>query len=120
MLKAITENYIMVRSIHLFSLLVLGIFTTSAWAVSEAAKIGANAGAMEYCRDNIASSDDRGKYNVVSLQALGEFNDLDSDDKLKALILKKAAGDGDYLGDPLDEDRCDGIRKLLFLRYAGN
>ncbi len=30
--------------------------------ISEAAKIGANAGAMKFCRDNIASDDDQSKY----------------------------------------------------------
>ena len=84
--------------------------------VSDAAKIGANAGAMAYCKDNIASEDDKGKYNLVAIKALKEFDDLNSGDKVKALVFRKAAEDGDYLGDPLTENRCDSIRKLLFLK----
>lgn len=88
------------------------------FAISDAAKIGANSGAMTFCKENIAASEDRGKYGLLGLKTLGEYNELSSEDKLKALIFKKSAEDGEYLGDPLTEDRCNSIRKLLFLRYS--
>jgi len=102
---------------RLFLVVVAAMAMSSASAAifSEAAKIGANAGAMNYCRDNVASEDDRGKYNLLAIKTLKQYDDLPSDDKLKALVLRKAAEDGDYLGDPLTEDRCDSLRKLLFL-----
>ena len=71
---------------------------------------------MTYCKDNIASKADKGKYNLLAIKTLKEYDDLDSDDELKALVFRKSAEDGDYLGDPLTEDRCDSIRKLLFLQ----
>lgn len=95
----------------------LALNSANADIVSDAAKLGANTGAMKYCRDKIASDDDRGKYNLLVLKTTEEYGDLDSDEKLKALVFRRAAEDGDYLGDPLTEDRCDSIRKILFLKY---
>jgi len=91
--------------------------TLQADGLSEAAKIGANAGAMEYCERRIAKGDDKSKYKLLSISTYKEFDLLGSSDKTKALIYKKAAEDGDYLGDPLDGDRCDSLRKMLFLKY---
>jgi len=96
---------------------VLGTSFVNADMISEAAKIGANAGAMDYCEKRIAKGDDKSKYKLLSLSTYKEFDDLDSSDKTKALVYKKAAEDGDYLGDPLDEGRCDSLRKMLFLKY---
>jgi hypothetical protein len=45
-----------------------------------------------------------------------KYDDLNSEDRLKALVFRKSAEDGEYSGDPVTEDRCDSIRKLLFLR----
>ena len=98
-------------------LTTLGTSFVHADVISEAAKIGANAGAMEYCEEQIASKDDRSKYKLLSISTYKEFDDLDSSDKTKALIYRKAAEDGDYLGDPLDEERCDSLRKMLYLKY---
>lgn len=105
------------QPIRLMIVLIAGFAMSHATAeiFSDAAKIGANAGAMNYCKDNIASEDDKGKYNLLAIKTLKEYGDLESDDKLKALVFRKAAEDGDYLGDPLTEDRCDSLRKLLFL-----
>jgi len=91
--------------------------TPQADVLSEAAKIGANAGAMDYCERQIAKGDDKSKYKLLSVSTYKEFDRLDSSEKTKALIYKKAAEDGDYLGDPLDGDRCDSLRKMLFLKY---
>ena len=90
---------------------------TGAMAVSDAAKIGANAGAMSYCKDKFASGDDKSKYDLLKIKTFGVYDDLDSDSKAKALLMKKAAEDGDYLGDPLTRDRCDSLRKMLYLKY---
>ena len=95
----------------------IGAASANAEVFSEAAKIGANAGAMKYCRDKVANSDDKSKYKLLAIKSAKEFDDLDGDDKIKALVYRKAAEDGEYLGDPLTEDRCDKVRKLLFLKY---
>jgi len=94
----------------------IAVGAASAEVFSEAAKIGANAGAMNYCKDNVASSDDRSKYKLLAIKALKKYDDLSSDEKVKALVFRKAAEGGDYLGDPLTEKRCDSLRKLLFLQ----
>lgn len=89
----------------------------NAYAISDASKIGANAGAMNYCYDHIASGKDRSKYRLLKLKTLEEYDRLDSGDRAKALIMKKAAEDGDYLGDPLNNSRCNSLRKMLFVKY---
>ncbi|AUW06511.1 hypothetical protein [Vibrio campbellii] len=89
----------------------------NAYAITDASKIGANAGAMSYCYDHIASSKDKSKYRLLKLKTLEEYQDLDSSDRARALVMKKAAEDGDYLGDPLDKSRCNSLRKMLFVKY---
>jgi hypothetical protein len=90
----------------------------SADVFSESAKLGANAGAMEYCEDNFANKEDKGRYKMIRLKLLGELGDLPDDQKAKAVILQKAAeDDGDYLGKELDADRCERLRKTLYLKY---
>ncbi len=93
------------------------LFTANAFAVSDASKVGANAGAMIYCYDNVADKDQRSKYKILKLKSYDEYKKLSDDDRGKALIMKKAAEDGDYLGDPLDKGRCDSLRKMLYLKY---
>ena len=105
------------KKILVMSVVIGAAFLTgSVWAVSEAAKIGANAGAMSYCKDKFEASE-RGKYNLLGIRTLEVFSDLDGDDKAKAMVMKRAAEDGEYLGDPLTERRCDSLRKMLYLKY---
>jgi hypothetical protein len=87
--------------------------------VSDASRIGANAGAMEYCRDNFMTDDDNGRYALLLAATTKDFGSL-GDDKSKALIMKKAAEDGEYLGDKLDAGRCESIRKILLTQYSIN
>ena len=90
----------------------------SADVFSDAAELGANAGAMAFCGDAFADDDDDGRYKLLELKLLEEFGDLPDDQKVKALVLKKAAeDDGDYLGKKLDRDRCTSLRKMLYLKY---
>ena len=85
---------------------------------SDAAKLGTNVGAMQYCADCCADDDDKKKYKLLRFKTLKEYGDLKSDEKAKALILRKKAEDeGEYLGKKLDKDRCDSIRKMLQLKY---
>ncbi len=100
--------------------LVSILFSDSVFAdiFSEEAKSGANAGAMNYCRGNFMTEDDNGRYNILALKTLEDFNDLSSADKVKALVYKKAAEDGDYLGKPLTQERCEDLRKLLYVQYG--
>jgi hypothetical protein len=43
---------------------------------------------------------------------------LTGETQAKALLVKKAAEDGDCLGRPLDRERCTSIRKLLVVKYS--
>ncbi|HAC64402.1 MAG TPA: hypothetical protein DCF68_12885 [Cyanothece sp. UBA12306] len=85
---------------------------------SEEAKLGANSGAMNYCRGNFMTEDDNGRYNILALKTLEDFNRLSSGDKVKALVYKKAAENGDYLGEPLTQERCENLRQLLYVQYG--
>ena len=53
----------------------------------------------------------------VFSEAAKRYDDLDRGDKRRALVTRKAAEGGDYLGDPLTKQRCDSVRRLLFLEY---
>ena len=103
-----------VMTIALMTPMMLSL--AAAEVFSEAAKIGANAGAMKYCRDRVASKGDRSKYKLLAIKTAKIYDDLDSDEKVKALVYRKAAEDGDYLGDRLTESRCDSLRKILFVK----
>ncbi len=104
-------------------LIVVGAFMImashfSAELFSDAAKPGANIGAMQYCEDNLADGDDKKKYKLLKLKTLKKYDELETDEKPKALIYrKKAEDDGEYLGKKLDKDQCDSIRKMLQLKY---
>jgi hypothetical protein len=85
---------------------------------SDAAELGANTGAMAFCGDRFADDDDDGRYKILRLKLLKEYDALPDDQKAKALVLKKAAeDDGEYLGKRLDKDRCTSLRKMLYLKY---
>jgi hypothetical protein len=86
--------------------------------ISDESKLGANAGAMSYCRDNHMTEDDNGRYNILAIKTLQDFDRLSSRDKVKTLIYKKAAEDGDYLGEPLEQKRCEDLRQLLYIQYG--
>jgi hypothetical protein len=103
--------------VTLGSVVMFVMGTATADVVSEPAKIGANAGAMKYCKDKADPGDDRGKYNLLAIEAAKRYDDLDRDEKRRALVTRKAAEDGDYLGDPLTENPCESLRKILFVEY---
>lgn len=85
---------------------------------SDAAELGANTGAMQYCGDKFADDDDDGRYKFLRIKLLKEFDALPDDQKAKALVLKKAAeDDGEYLGKRLDKKRCTSLRKMLHIKY---
>jgi hypothetical protein len=108
---------IAIRILIVVGLLMITAGPVSAKVFSESAKLGANTGAMKYCADNFANGNEK-KYKLLRLKTLKEYDGLESDEKAKALILRKAAEDkGEYLGDKLDKKRCDSIRKILQLKY---
>ncbi|MGR5145180.1 hypothetical protein ACQKP8_01375 [Photobacterium alginatilyticum] len=81
---------------------------------SNAAKLGANAGAMQYCKKIDASN--QGKYNLLGIKTLKEYEQLDTGDRTKALVYrKKAEQKGIYLSEPLNKERCRKIRRTLHL-----
>lgn len=95
--------------------------TATCAQVSDASKLGANVGAMEYCRDNFMTDDDNGRYGLLVAATTKDFSNLSEDgDKTKALLMKKAAVDGDYLGKPLDAGRCESVRRILLTQYGIN
>lgn len=109
------------RAPALTSFAIFLLTMTAAADVSDASKLGANAGAMEYCRDNFMTDDDNGRYALLIAATTKDFGNIaESEDKTKALLMKKAAEDGEYLGDPLDAERCDSVRKILLTQYAIN
>ena len=61
----------------------------NAYAITDASKIGANAGAMSYCYDHIASSKNESKYRLLKLKTLREYQDLYRSDRTKVLVIKK-------------------------------
>ncbi len=93
------------------------IGSQQAQAISDAAEVGANAGAMSYCGDKFSDKDTKSKYKLLKLKTYEAYDNLDSGDRAKAIILKGKAEDGDYLGKPLTRDRCDSLRKMLYLKY---
>jgi hypothetical protein len=111
------KNFILSLSISFLSLFSIAN-AVYADLISDEAKLGANAGAMNYCRDNFMTDDDKGLYNILALKTLEDFNRLSSGDKVKALVYKKAAEDGEYLGEPLGQIRCVELRQLLYIQYG--
>ncbi len=110
----------MIRTLSISLIVAAALQVSSAAAqVSDAAKLGANAGAMEFCRDNFMTDDDNGRYALLVAATTKEFASLDGD-KTKALVMKKAAEDGEYLGDQLDAGRCESVRKILLTQYGIN
>lgn len=108
----------MKRSIKVLLSCALFTFSSYSLAFSDAAKIGANAGAMSYCKDNVISKNQRFKYNALAARSLREFNELGSGERTKALIWKNAANNGEYLGKPLTKKRCESVRNSLFVLYG--
>jgi hypothetical protein len=112
----------MKKPVFTIGLIAAGVLTASysqADLMSEAAELGANSGAMKYCRERFATESDDGRYNTIALAAGKELDKLNDDEKTKALLMKKAAEeDGDYLGKKLDKDRCASIRKMLMVKYS--
>lgn len=94
------------------------VMALPAFAISDAAKIGANAGAMSYCREQVVSANQRMKYATLATRSLQEFEKLEGDEKTKALVMKRAADNGEYLGKPLTNKRCKKIRNSLFVLYG--
>ncbi|KPL95749.1 hypothetical protein [Vibrio splendidus] len=97
-----------------FSMIVL---TSNAYAITDASKIGANSGAMNYCYDNFSDPSQNSKYKILKLKTYEKYRDLLSDERARALLMKRAAEGGDYLGDPLDKSRCNSLRKVLYIKY---
>ncbi|MCE2570262.1 hypothetical protein [Motilimonas eburnea] len=95
---------------------VIAGVSASCFAISDSAKLGANAGAMSYCSKHFPDGNET-TYKLLKLKTTKEFGDLDEGTKLKAMVYKKAAEDGDYLGDPLNKSRCNKLRKMLHVKY---
>lgn len=116
LVNTLSYKIYIVNFFRCFFVLLAGI--ASAGLFSESAKLGANLGAMQYCADRFAGDGDSTRYNLIKLKILDEYGNLPSDDKAKALLLRKKAEDeGDNLGDQLDAGRCDSIHKMLYLKY---
>jgi hypothetical protein len=106
------------KKITLSLVIFMTMYSSVASADSNERKIGANAGAMKFCKDKVADKRNRAKYAVLQTRAVGEYDDLDSNERAKALVWRnKAEKKGDYLGSPLNARKCEEIRKILTIRY---
>jgi len=63
-----------------------------------------------------SDEEDRNNYDLASTITTDAYGYLEGADKATAFTFRKAAENGDYLGDPLDKERCDSIRKMLYLK----
>lgn len=107
-----------IRSLIIFILTLVFSPLTQADLVSDEAQLGADVGAMSYCKDKYGDDETDGLYDILRIKTLKAYDDLDEDTRLKALVFRNSAEEkGDYLGKSLDKDRCDSLRKLLQLKY---
>jgi hypothetical protein len=85
----------------------------SAPGLNDAESLGAQAGAMEYCRDNFSSdSKTRNQYDALRSAYIKDFDQLAGNDKQRALQIAGVVGKkGNVGGKKLSESRCDQIRK---------
>ncbi|GAL15896.1 hypothetical protein JCM19233_6918 [Vibrio astriarenae] len=105
------------KKLLLVTAIIIGsIGTAQADVFSEAVKTGANAGAAEYCLDRHAG-DNKSKWRLLKVKTTKAYGDLNKEERTKALIARKAAEDGEYLGDKLDGKRCDSLRKMMYVKY---
>lgn len=97
------------------SIALFSIMPARADVFSDAAKLGANAGAMQYCKK--IDRPNESKYDLLGIRTLKKYERLDSGDRAKALIFrKKAEQKGIYLSEPLSRERCRKIRRTLHLQ----
>ncbi|WP_394245468.1 hypothetical protein [Vibrio astriarenae] len=105
------------KKLLLVTAIIIGsIGTAQADVFSEAVKTGANAGAAEYCLDRHAG-DNKSKWRLLKVKTTKAYGDLNKEEHTKALIARKAAEDGEYLGDKLDGKRCNSLRKMMYVKY---
>ncbi|MDN2481202.1 hypothetical protein [Vibrio agarivorans] len=105
------------KKLLLTAAIVIGsIGTAQADVFSDAVKTGANAGAAEYCLDRHAG-DNKSKWRLLKVKTTKAYGNLNSKERTKALVARKAAEDGEYLGDKLNGKRCDSLRKMMYVKY---
>lgn len=79
--------------------------------VGDPARVGAFMGAMHYCEDRFDERE--GRYRLARLNSLREIEDMDGDDRVKALAASRISKErGSFFGDELNRHEC---RRLLSL-----
>lgn len=87
-----------------------------AQSMSDASRLGAFSGAMQYCADNYSGDRD---FKRARSRAAKEVGGMGKDERRKAIAARdRARKHGKFLGKSLDEDRCrELMRASEWKRY---
>ncbi len=103
----------MTRHLHLYALFTLGLAMTfpaprvNAQTLSDASRLGAFSGAMQYCADKHGGADRR--YQRARRRAASEVSDMGKSDRRKAIAARDR---GQFLGKQLDEKQCGELLRM--------
>lgn len=109
--------------LRLYATLTLGLTLTfpatrvDAQKLSDASRLGAFSGAMQYCAENHGGADRR--YQRARRHVASEVNDMGKADQRKALAARDRARErGRFLGKHLDDKHCaELLRASEWKRY---
>ena len=98
----------------LFTLALTLMFPVSradAQKLSEASRLGAFSGAMQYCADEHGGSDRR--FQRARRRAASEVSDMSKSEQRKAIAARDRARErGQFLGKKLDERQCGELLRM--------
>lgn len=95
------------------------LFTPSASAqVSQAEKLGIQAGAMEYCRDNFsADGKTRKQYDALRQAFIQDLDQMPREEKQRAMQIAGTVGKkGNVGGKKLSSSRCEQMRRSALMK----
>lgn len=79
--------------------------------VSDATRLGAFAGAMQFCEQRYDGPSHR--YRWARLRVAQEVSDMGRDERLRALIARDRAREhGRFLGNQLDQRECEALLRM--------
>lgn len=107
----------MIRHLHLCALITLGLALTfpaprvDAESLSDASRLGAFSGAMQYCAEQHGGADRR--YQRARSRVASEVIDMGKSDRRKAIAARDRARDrGQFLGKKPDEKQCGELLRM--------
>ncbi len=78
-----------------------------AYSAANPVEIGAQSGAMQYCRGKAKSNDERVKYNMLQTTYMEDMQKLSPAEKNQALVMQTQVNNkGAYRGQKLDPSTC--------------